>query len=80
MAQLWGETVLMASVPITAPAPWVTGVASHPEGRVAAVEERDPGQPPGTPRPPWHLTRLASWSPSPISRPGLHLPRCPRPV
>ena len=44
--------MLVSSVPIMAPAPWVKGVASHPEGRVAAVEERDPGQSPGTPRDP----------------------------
>ena len=45
-----GETVLMAPGPIKALAPWGKGMASHPEGRVAAMEETDLGQPPGTPR------------------------------
>ena len=58
MTKLEGEAVLVSSVPIMAPAPWVKGVASHPEGMVAAVEERDPGQSPGTTRDP-----QASWAP-----------------
>lgn len=58
MAKLEGEAVLLASVPITAPAPRVKGVASHPEGRVAAVEERDLGSPQGPPG-----TPQASWAP-----------------